>query len=701
MAVEKTAKGKKILKDDQPESEEKSPPPSSNAVKKPKKPQSSSLWIVLLVGLAAIGAGAAYGATKYTVEDLPASVRSLLGVNESSVPAHLFRDVGDKYQSEIVKINTRKLLSPDASCAAPQVLSEAKEHVETALGHVADLRAADKVFLALNGRDDGVYVHWTKATGCLHALAATAAAALGADPDYFPNGLRLYDSMGEPIVTADQLDAARIAYILIDFQVWVWPGIRVGYTRVVENVKMTTISLSPLVFDTEGFFTLDEANAIIQHGMDKLTRSPVDSPEAQDGYHSDRTSHTAFLSDTQFTRNFRVRTANLARLPSPSFVERMQLVRYEAGQFFRKHEDYFSSKSFLGKKEIAVGQFKAWSNWAAAAIVELDDPSQLPPAFHPETGAAFPKADDTHMWQVSVLEFFLEDHLETAYFADHADQAWADWLKENVENKATGIVDTLLQSKAYMLPDIIASWEKRVVEIAPSLHYTLPKEPPSAVSHYFRWLRWAKERVDDLGTQAPVHVRTDGKDYPSYKMAFQNRLVLYILKDHAPEQLVAVVGQEWADWLETNKDALDVLLDAMKTNPIFFDLAVAAWTKRAGPGLFDYDKPAYLQHFEPNRYVTLFLYLNDVDEGGETVFPHSKERLVTDIAREGMDECSEGLAVPPLKLHASLFYAQTPENLLDPLSLHGGCPPAQGVKFGANSFTWNADADEGSACWGF
>ena len=99
--------------------------------------------------------------------------------------------------------------------------------------------------------------------------------------------------------------------------------------------------------------------------------------------------------------------------------------------------------------------------------------------------------------------------------------------------------------------------------------------------------------------------------------------------------------------------------------------------------------------------MTAFLYLNDVEEGGETIFPHSKERLVTDIKRVGMEECSEGLAVPPTKLKASLFYAQTPEQVLDPMSNHGGCPPAKGVKFGANSFAWNADAEEGAKAWGF
>lgn len=71
--------------------------------------------------------------------------------------------------------------------------------------------------------------------------------------------------------------------------------------------------------------------------------------------------------------------------------------------------------------------------------------------------------------------------------------------------------------------------------------------------------------------------------------------------------------------------------------------------------------------------MTLFLYLNTVQGGGETVFPLSKEQFVKDIARSGMKECSEGLAIPAVQLKAALFYAQTPEQTVDPMSLHGSC----------------------------
>ncbi|KAF0700355.1 Aste57867_9105 [Aphanomyces stellatus] len=90
----------------------------------------------------------------------------------------------------------------------------------------------------------------------------------------------------------------------------------------------------------------------------------------------------------------------------------------------------------------------------------------------------------------------------------------------------------------------------------------------------------------------------------------------------------------------------------------------------------------------PNRIgSSRSFYLNDVTEGGETVFPMSPERPVETIDHDGMDECSDELIVSPQKLHALLFYSMDGDNQLDTMSLHGD---------GVNLFTWNFDADEWS-----
>ncbi|CAK4715057.1 unnamed protein product, partial [Aphanomyces euteiches] len=201
----------------------------------------------------------------------------------------------------------------------------------------------------------------------------------------------------------------------------------------------------------------------------------------------------------------------------------------------------------------------------------------------------------------------------------------------------------------------------------------LPHLEANGASHYFRWIRWAKDRIAELGDSAPANVQPTGDDYPSFGLGFQEHLMSYIITDYESVAL----PEEIQAYLTAHAHEDDSLVQGARDHFELFELAVKAWTKRAGPDLFQYTIPTKIQHVQPNRFLTLFLYLNDVEEGGETLFPFSKERLVTDIERTGMDECLEGLAVPPLKLHAALFYSQTGDNEVDPMSNHGGCPPAK------------------------
>lgn len=66
------------------------------------------------------------------------------------------------------------------------------------------------------------------------------------------------------------------------------------------------------------------------------------------------------------------------------------------------------------------------------------------------------------------------------------------------------------------------------------------------------------------------------------------------------------------------------------------------------------------------RRVTLFVYLNDVEEGGETHF--------TEI----------NLKVAPRKGSAVMFLDCTPDGREDPRTAHAGLPPKRGVKYGCN-----------------
>ncbi|XP_033141633.1 prolyl 4-hydroxylase 5 [Brassica rapa] len=79
------------------------------------------------------------------------------------------------------------------------------------------------------------------------------------------------------------------------------------------------------------------------------------------------------------------------------------------------------------------------------------------------------------------------------------------------------------------------------------------------------------------------------------------------------------------------------------------------------------------QKFDPHfdglgRIATFLMYLSDVDEGGETVFPMS----------------SSGLSVSPKKGDAVLFWNNRPDGSQDPSSLHAGSPVIKGNKWAAN-----------------
>jgi len=63
------------------------------------------------------------------------------------------------------------------------------------------------------------------------------------------------------------------------------------------------------------------------------------------------------------------------------------------------------------------------------------------------------------------------------------------------------------------------------------------------------------------------------------------------------------------------------------------------------------------------RMATFIMYLNSVEEGGETIFPEID------------------LKITPKKGNAVLFYNCHPDGKVDPLTCHGGAPVVQGTKW--------------------
>jgi hypothetical protein len=443
-----------------------------------------------------------------------------------------------------------------------------------------------QVFISRNGDSDGFLVPYERR--CLTSLTERGAYWLNGDEFDLDWPKQLRSASNLPVVSDDDVWAVAhgILYIMMDQEVWVWPHFKQNFEWAVGRgrFRLRSLSDSPRVLYVKDMLSADECSELIEVARPSLVASPTKDYSDDAAFKNFRTSQTAHVGDLGAGDAVRRRSWFITRVPVIECVEATQVVRYGTEKaWFKPHMDvYHNWPGFPDERSGGEAGFEAW--------VADFEARQLAGEFGDNVQALvhlglLPSVSDAFQHAVVALAIQSGDDLML-------DKDWMEWLRSNLANRATGLLQALLKAK----PEL-----------------------------------WAR--------------------------------------------------------------LLDLWLDACRRHSGQVSLPFAARERD--------ERTPRRKRVQPNRHVTLFQYLNEVESGGETVFPQGTAPADEPPRppRPDMPECERGLAVRPKAGDSAVFYHRFGNMRIDHSAMHGGCPPISGEKWGANAFIWNIDNRIGYRLW--
>ena len=166
---------------------------------------------------------------------------------------------------------------------------------------------------------------------------------------------KAFNTNGRRLWSVDRLAYEEMSIIFTN-GLWIWPGVRPGYSwKVDETTKLTTLSLRPLVFRSENFLTDEECDYIIKEASPHLVPSKTSKMDKDKDLPDTtwRTSTQYFLPSKgrPLIEEIDYRVAFMTKT-SVRNQELVQVLRYEKGQKYDHHTDYFDPRMYQNDPQV-------------------------------------------------------------------------------------------------------------------------------------------------------------------------------------------------------------------------------------------------------------------------------------------------------------------------------------------------------------